>query len=147
MRISDWSSDVCSSDLLGDRDIALDPATMTGDYTLPVEPGPRGSFGDIVTEGDLAFGADHVATIARFDEGELYDSRKVDDLRKALVATNLFSSIGVQPVQTGRKAPDGTEYVDLRVLQEAGPTRTLAADAGNGTGQGFRVGEIGRAHV
>src|SRR3546814_4814200 len=88
MRISDWSSDVCSSDLLGDRDIALDPATMTGDYTLPVEPGPRGSFGDIVTEGDLAFGADHVATIARFDEGELYDSRKVDDLRKALVATN-----------------------------------------------------------
>src|SRR3546814_4206869 len=116
MRISDWSSDVCSSDLfveLGDRDIALDPATMTGDYTLPVEPGPRGSFGDIVTEGDLAFGADHVATIARFDEGELYDSRKVDDLRKALVATNLFSSIGVQPVQTGRKAPDGTEYVEI----------------------------------
>src|SRR3546814_7451854 len=56
------------------------------------------------------------------------------DLRKALVATNLFSSIGVQPVQTGRKAPDGTEYVDLRVLQEAGPTRTLVADA-----------EIGRA--
>src|SRR3546814_15695176 len=53
---------------LGDRDIALDPATMTGDYTLPVEPVPRGSFGDIVTEGDLAFGADHVATIARFDE-------------------------------------------------------------------------------
>src|SRR3546814_1636120 len=53
---------------LGDRDIALDPATMTGDYTLPVEPGPRGCFGDIVTEGDLAFGADHVATIARFDE-------------------------------------------------------------------------------
>lgn len=125
---------------LGDRDIALDPAILTGDYTLPVEPGPRGSFGDIVTEGDLAFGADHVATIARFDEGELYDSRKVDDLRKALVATNLFSSIGVQPVQTGRKAPDGTEYVDLRVLQEAGPTRTLAADAGYGTGQGFRVG-------
>src|SRR3546814_7160966 len=31
-------------------------------------------------------------------------------------------------------------YVDLRVLQEAGPTRTLAADAGYGTGQGFRVG-------
>src|SRR3546814_2367946 len=98
MRISDWSSDVCSADLtgdpilaervlaaeanislilpqqgypfveLGDRDIALDPATMTGDYTLPVEPGPRGSFGDIVTEGDLAFGADHVATIAKSEE-------------------------------------------------------------------------------
>src|SRR3546814_2666603 len=79
---------------LGDRDIALDPATMTGDYTLPVEPGPRGSFGDIVTEGDLAFGADHVATIARFDEGELYESRKVDDLRKALdrKSTRLNSS-------------------------------------------------------
>lgn len=125
---------------IGDRDILLDPATVTGDYTLPVETGPRGSFRGITTSGDKqAFGADHMKVISRFDPGELYDSRKVDDLRRALVATGLFSSVAVNPIKTGDPGPDGTEYVDLHVDQEAGPPRTLAGELGYGTGQGFRA--------
>lgn len=125
---------------VGDRDILLDPATVTGDYTLPVETGPRGSFRGITTSGKKqAFGADHMKVISRFKPDELYDSRKVDDLRRALVATGLFSSVAVDPVQTGAPGPDGTEYVDLHVEQEAGPPRTLAGELGYGTGQGFRA--------
>lgn len=124
---------------LGDRDIALDGQTLTGDYTLPVDTGPRSSFGGITTSGDLAFDAEHIGVLARFDRGELYDSRKVDDLRKALVATSLFSSVSVEPKPTGQPGPDGTEYVELQVEQDAGPARTLAGEAGYGTGQGFRA--------
>lgn len=124
---------------LGQRDIALDAATLTGDYVLPVQPGPRSSFGAITTEGDLAFDAEHIQTIARFERRELYDSRLVDDLRQALVATSLLSSVGVEPMRTGEEAPDGTEYVRLHVQQDAGPPRTLAGEAGYGTGQGFRL--------
>lgn len=125
---------------LGQRDILLDPATTTGDYTLPVETGPRGSFRGITTTGERqAFGADHMKVISRFKPGELYDSRKVDDLRRALVATGLFSSISVDPVRTNEPGPDGTEYVDLAVAQEAGKPRTLAGELGYGTGQGFRA--------
>ena len=125
---------------VGQRDILLDPATVTGDYTLPVETGPRGSFRGITTSGEKqAFGADHMKVISRFKQGELYDSRKVDDLRRALVATGLFSSIAVDPVRTNEAGPDGTEYVDLNVVQEAGPPRTLAGELGYGTGQGFRA--------
>jgi translocation and assembly module TamA len=125
---------------VGERDILLDPATITGDYTLPVEVGPRGSFRGITTSGaKQAFGADHMKVISRFKPGELYDSRKVDDLRRALVATGLFSSIAVDPVRTNEPGPDGTEYVDLHVDQEAGPPRTLAGELGYGTGQGFRA--------
>ena len=125
---------------LGQRDILLDPATTTGDYTLPVETGPRGSFRGITTTGERqAFGADHMKVISRFKPGELYDSRKVDDLRRALVATGLFSSISVDPVRTNEAGPDGTEYVDLTVAQEAGKPRTLAGELGYGTGQGFRA--------
>ncbi|KKW93178.1 autotransporter assembly complex protein TamA [Sphingobium chungbukense] len=125
---------------VGERDILLDPAMATGDYTLPVETGPRGSFRAITTTGGKqAFGADHMTVIGRFKPGELYDSRKVDDLRRALVATGLFSSISVDPVRTNQPGPDGTEYVDLNVAQEAGKPRTLAGELGYGTGQGFRA--------
>ena len=123
-----------------ERDILLDGATVTGDYTLPVDVGPRGTFRAITTSGEKqAFGADHMEVIRRYRPGDLYDSRKVDDLRKALVATGLFSSVAVEPVRTGQAGPDGTEYVDLAVEQEAGPPRTLAGEVGYGTGQGFRA--------
>tara|TARA_R110000824_G_scaffold77312_3_gene195586 strand:- start:10905 stop:13106 length:2202 start_codon:yes stop_codon:yes gene_type:complete len=123
----------------GQRDILLDPETGTGDYILPVDTGPRSSYGDIVTTGTTAFDADHIAVLTRFEKGALYDSRMVDDLRKALVATGLFSIVSVKPEPSGEIAPDGTEYATINVEQEAGPPRTLAGSAGYSTGQGFRL--------
>jgi translocation and assembly module TamA len=124
---------------IGDRDILLDPATGGGDYTLPVTVGPRARFGGFRTEGKLAFDADHIQTLARFKQGELYDSRKVDDLRKALVATGLFSTVTAEPQKTGEPAPDDTEYVTMLVKQEAGPPRTIAGSAGYAAGEGFTL--------
>jgi len=125
---------------LGPRDILLDAETRTGDYTLPVMPGPRSRFGDILPEGENpVFEAEHIAKIARFRKGELYDSRKVDDLRKALVATGLFSVVAVDPRPGAEAAGDETRYADLVVSQEAGPPRTLAGQAGYATGQGLKV--------
>lgn len=123
----------------GQRDILLDPETGTGDYTLPVNIGPRSSYGEIITTGTTAFDADHIGVLSRFDKGELYDSRMVDDLRKALVATGLFSIVSVKPTASGEAAPDGTEYATINVEQVAGPPRTLAGSAGYSTGQGFRL--------
>jgi translocation and assembly module TamA len=125
---------------IGDRDILLDAETGTGDYTLPVTPGPRSSFGEIVSAGDPpVFKPDHVATIARFKKGDLYDSRKVDDLRQALVATGLFSVVSVEPQPSGTSAGDGSDYATLRVMQEAGPPRSIAGQLGYATGQGAKV--------
>ncbi|HEX8191441.1 MAG TPA: BamA/TamA family outer membrane protein [Allosphingosinicella sp.] len=124
---------------LGLRDILLDPETGTGDYTLPLNPGPRARFGGFTTEGDLAFGSRHVGRLARFRRGELFDRRRVDDLREAMVATRLFTTVSAEPVRTGETAPDGTEYVNILVRQDAGPARSLDASAGFSTGEGFRL--------
>ncbi|MBA2772128.1 MAG: BamA/TamA family outer membrane protein, partial [Sphingomonas sp.] len=121
------------------RDVLLDPETHLGDYTLPVTVGPRSRFGGFQTSGDLAFDVRHVEVLARFDRGELYDSRDVDDLRQALVATSLFSTVSVEPQRTGQVNADGTQAVTMLITQDAGPPRTLAASAGYGTGEGFRV--------
>ena len=122
---------------LGARDILLDPAAQTGDYTLKIDTGARSRFGGFRTDGKLAFDAKHVGVLTRFDKGELYDNRKVDDLRQALTATGLFSSVAVEAVPSTEKAPDGTQYVDLLVHQQKGPARTLAATVGYSTGEGF----------
>jgi translocation and assembly module TamA len=124
---------------IGQRDILLDGATGNGVYTLPVKIGQRSRFGAIETTGDLAFDAEHVEVLARFKRGELYDSRKVDDLRQALIATGLFSTVAAEPQPTGESAGDDTEYVTMLVTQQAGPPRTLAASAGYGTGEGIRL--------
>lgn len=122
---------------LGARDILLDRDAGSGRYTLPVTVGPRGRFNGFTTTGKLAFGTDHLQVLARFRPGELYDSRKVDDLRKALVATGLFSAVAVEPQRGGAAAGDGTEYVTLAVQQEAGPLRTIAGSVGYAAGQGL----------
>lgn len=124
---------------VGDRDILLHRDMGKGDYTLPVDIGPRSKFGDITTSGDETFGAKHIAVIARFKKGELYDGRKIDDLNKALVATGLFATVAAKPMRTGEDAGDGTEYANIHVEQHAGPPRTIAASAGYGTGEGFKA--------
>ena len=121
---------------VGDRDILLDGSKLTGDYTLKVDTGHRSRFGGFKSDGKQAFGADHVAVMTRFEKGDLYDNRKVDDLREALVSTGLFRSVAVEPVATGTFADDGSEYVDLLVHQQRGPYRTIAGEFGYNTGEG-----------
>ena len=122
---------------VGNRDILLDRDTGEGVYTLPVDIGPRGRFDGFTTDGDLAFDANHIRVLSRFKRGELYDSRKVDDLRKALVATNLFKAVSVEPKRSGETAGENSEYVTLHVHQEAGPPRTIAGSLGYAAGEGF----------
>lgn len=125
---------------LGQRDILLDTKSHKGDYTLPVKPGPRSRFGDIVVSGTKpVFEPAHIEEIARFKKGQLYDSRKIDDLRQALVATGLIGTVSVQAEQTGEAAGDDTQYAQIDVEQEAGPPRTLSALAGYATGEGLKV--------
>ncbi|HYD12482.1 MAG TPA: BamA/TamA family outer membrane protein [Allosphingosinicella sp.] len=124
---------------IGLRDIVLDPETHVGDYTLPVNPGPIARFGGFYTQGDLAFDERHVGILARFRRGELYDRRKVDDLREAMVSTRLFSTVSAEPVLSLETAPDGVQYVNILVQQDAGPARSLDLSAGYSTGEGLRL--------
>lgn len=119
--------------------ILLDEESKTADYVLPVDLGPRARFDDILVEGDEVFDPEHVELLARFEEGDLYDVRMQDDLREAMIATSLFNSVSIEPVQTGEYNEDGTMDVDLLVRQTEGPPRSLTAEVGYGTGEGARI--------
>lgn len=124
---------------VGARDLLLDDAKRAGIYTLPVTSGPLSRFGAVRLEGERPFSDKHAAVLARFDRGETWDSRLVEDYRQAMVATGLFASVGVRPVDTGVRNADGTAVVDLVADTEIGPLRTLGASAGYATGEGFRL--------
>ncbi len=121
---------------LGQRDVLLDSEKQTGDYALPVDPGKRSSFGHVLVEGAPVLSQRHLQVIPRFKAGQLYDARKVDDLRKALVATSLYNSVAVTNLDTGVAAADGTEVVDLQVRGAKAKPRSLSAALGYDTGLG-----------
>ena len=119
---------------VADQQITVDHRTGLATLVLPVDTGPVSHFGEIRVSGLPPFGARHVATIARFRPGERYRQDRVDDLRRALIATTLVASadVDVIPVGTG-------ETVDLDVRLTPAPPRTIAGELGYGTGEGARL--------
>ncbi|AEI37031.1 MAG: BamA/TamA family outer membrane protein [Zymomonas mobilis subsp. pomaceae] len=126
---------------IGDRSILLDGDTHKGDYTLPIDVGPLGYYGNIIVSNNkhVVLSATHIAHMARFKQGQRYDGRMIDDLRQALAATSLFSHVSVEPIHTGRKTEDGSEIVDLDVRQGRGKKHSIAVTGGYGTGEGFKA--------
>ncbi|HWE98195.1 MAG TPA: BamA/TamA family outer membrane protein, partial [Caulobacteraceae bacterium] len=125
---------------VGQRDIVLDGASHTGDYTLPVDPGARSVFGRLEIAGKPVLPQKALDVMPRFRRGELYDSRLVDDLRRALVATGLYATVGVTDHDTGAKTAAGDEVVDLDVSGTRGKPHTLSATVGYDTGLGASAG-------
>jgi translocation and assembly module TamA len=121
---------------LGQRDVALDDETHAAAYDLPVDPGHRASFGHVVAGANPVMSENHLNVFPRFRAGELYDSRKVDDLRQALVATGVYGAVAVSEVDTGRPGPDDTNIVDLKVDGSPAKTRVISGTVGYDTGLG-----------
>src|SRR3546814_12005032 len=115
MRSSDWSSDVCSSD-------------------LSVIPGGARHFGVITTPEGSIFDGRHIQDIARFDPGDRYDSTDVDDLHRSPIPTALVSSAHIKPVRGS--TPD---TVALVIPMTPAPPPTLACDLGYGTNEDARA--------
>jgi translocation and assembly module TamA len=117
----------------GEMDIALDHETRTAILTLPVNPNGTRRFGRVTVEGRPLFSARHIQRIARWKPGAPYQAALVEDLRRALIATGLVSTVAIRPVAAKDRS------VDLAVSLERAPMRTIAGQAGYGTGEGIRV--------
>ncbi len=115
--------------------VTVDHDTQFATLDMRVETGGLRNFGTFRLSGSKPpFGVKHLGVIARFKPGELYNQDEVEDLKRALIATGLISSARVEPVA----APDG-KTADIAVVLEPAPMRTVAAEAGYGTGEGIRI--------
>lgn len=130
---------------VGEPSLLIDHSRVEGDLTVPVEPRGRYVFGEVVSDDPKFLSGRHLAQIARFAPGDVYQTSLQDDLRRAIIATGLASTVIVEPRET--RAPQAGEpgEVALDVSLERAALRTVSGALGYGTEEGFRV-EAGWVH-
>ncbi len=119
---------------VGEPEIVIDHEAHKGSLTLAVEPGGERHIGKIILEGPHLFSVKHIGRIARFRRGDVFDTARMEDLRRALIQTGLVSSVNIRAVETAD--PD---VVDVAVRLERAPPRTISGAIGYGTGEGYRL--------
>ncbi|MFW2350506.1 autotransporter assembly complex protein TamA [Qipengyuania sp.] len=120
-------------------ELLIDHERTEGDLTLPVRPKGKYVFGEVVSGDEEFLSSRHLAQIARFEPGEVYQRSLAFDLRRAVTATGLVSSVGVEAREI--KPPQGDEpgVVAMDVSMERAKLRTIAGAIGYGSEEGVRI--------
>lgn len=124
---------------LGEPSLLIDHARFEGDLTMPVTPGGLYRFAGVVSAKPDFLSGEHLGRIARFDRGDIYKRSLEDDLRRAVLATGLVSSVSIEPRIVTPAQGDQDGEVALDVAFEEAPLRTIAGAIGYGTEEGFRL--------
>ncbi len=102
---------------VGVPDFLVDHKREEGDLTIAVEPGGKYRVGPVISQNPRFLSSKHLADIARFRSGDLYQRSLREDLKRAILATGLVSSV----------------TVTLRDLKAGTATSGGAAAPGSGT--------------
>ncbi len=130
---------------VGDGELTIDHDPRLGDLAVPVTNGGKFAFGKVISESPDFLSSDHLRRIARFKAGQVAKKSGLDDLRQAVLATGLVSSVTITPrkviePQGGSGvslAVPGTIDVDVAMIPA--PLRTVAGQLGYSSGQGARL--------
>ncbi len=124
---------------LGEVQLTVDHRREEGDLFLPVSPGDTYKFGEIISGNPKLLSSRHLTQMARFKAGQMYKRSAVDDLRRAILATGLVSSLNVTPREMAHANGEKTGVLALDMAMIKAPPRTLAGAIGYDTGDGFRL--------
>ena len=125
--------------VVGAPSMTVDHAEFSGEITVPVMPVGKYRFGEITSALPRFLSPGHLGDIARFKPGVTYKRSEVDDLRRAILATGLVSSLTVTPRETTAPQGDTPGTVALDVAMTKAPLHTVAAEIGYDTGEGYRI--------
>ncbi|WP_370183226.1 BamA/TamA family outer membrane protein [Alteriqipengyuania sp.] len=120
-------------------ELLIDHARTEGDLTMIVRPEGQYNFGRVISDSPDFLSSKHLETIARFEPGDLYQRDLELDLRRAIIATGLVSSVTITPVEAEPPANGEPGVVDMEIGLTEAELRTIAGAIGYGTEEGFRV--------
>ncbi len=124
---------------LDEPELLIDHARQEGDLTLDVQPRGKYVFGPVVSSDPRFLSSRHLGRIARFEPGDVFQKSLETDLRRAVIATGLVSSVTLTPRETRPPEGDQPGEVAIDVGFERAPLRTIAGAIGYGTEDGFKV--------
>ena len=119
--------------------LLVDHAREEGDIDMPVEPGGRYAFRNVVSSDPDFLSSEHLTRIARWDAGDIYRRSDELDLRRAMLATGLLGSVELTPVVVQEPTGDEPGVVDIEADLTQAPLRTIAGSIGFGTEEGIRL--------
>ncbi len=120
-------------------ELLIDHARTEGDLTMIVLPKGKFVFGNVVSDLPEFLSSKHLETIARFDVGDTYQRSLALDLRRAITATGLVSTVTVTPREVTPPSGDRPGTVAMDVSMTKAPLRTITGAIGYGTEEGIRV--------
>ena len=120
-------------------ELLIDHARTEGDLTMTVRPNGQYNFGQVISSKPGFLSGKHLQTIARFEPGDLYQRDLELDLRRAIIATGLVSSVTITPVEAEPPANGEPGVVNMEVGLTEAKLRTIAGAIGYGTEEGYRV--------
>jgi translocation and assembly module TamA len=114
------------------RQVVIDHRTHTMEVTYKLAPGPAMRFGGTSINGLKTLDPGFVERRLRWRQGEAYDAAKVEETRRALIESGLFSTVQITP----EKAPGEPGSAQMTVDATERAHRTVGAGVGYNTSQG-----------
>jgi translocation and assembly module TamA len=115
-----------------DRRVVIDHQARTMAVTYVLDPGPKKRFGAATVSGLERLDPAYVERRFRWRPGQAYDNRAVEETRRALIDTGLFSAVKIEPISD----PADPELVAMRVEAVERAHRTIGVGAAYSTSEG-----------
>src|SRR5258708_3814410 len=110
-----------------------DPGTRTMSVTYTVDPGPTANFGPVAIEGLTSIDRGYVERRIEWQRGAPFDSRAVEETRKALVDSGLFNTARI----VNGNEIDGAGEVPMTIHLTERPPHSIGGGIAYNTGEGF----------
>jgi translocation and assembly module TamA len=115
------------------RRVEIDKDTQTMEVTYTLDPGRVMRFGPPEIKGLERLDPDYVEGRIRWQRGQIYDASKVEETRRVLIESGLFSTVRITPTVD----PDNPEDVRMTIDATERLHRTVGAGLAYNTSQGF----------
>jgi translocation and assembly module TamA len=120
-----------------DRRVVVDHDTQTMAVTYTLAPGPRMRFGAASISGLERLDPAYVQNRIGWRAGDVYDNRPVDETRRRLIESGLFSSVKITPVTDS--ADHDRAIMNIDAIERAHRTIGIGAAYNTSEGAGARV--------
>ncbi|MDX1710467.1 MAG: autotransporter assembly complex family protein [Rhodovibrionaceae bacterium] len=118
-----------------DRRTVVHHSKRTMDVTLKVDPGPLARFGALDIDGLERTDEPYIQDFPTWEEGAVFDQRKLDSLRSELNDTGLFESVIVRHAEEVDK--DGRLPIQVTLVER--PPRSIGGGASYSTSEGITL--------